>query len=113
MHKLAKVVHFLTHTIRLESDRKETCIIRCMWNVKQGIFAIKIGLFGDCVGGCGCGCACYCGCWLLAFSIPRHSPPGGCATICIMLLMVVVVFVVVAFGCVGVFVVAVHVVVGC
>ena len=42
---------FLTHTIRLESYGKEICIIRCMWNVKHGIFAIKIGFFGDCVGG--------------------------------------------------------------
>ena len=40
---------FSTHTIRLESDGKEICIIRCMWNVKHGIFAIKIGFFG-----CGC-----------------------------------------------------------
>ena len=51
MHKLAQVVHSLTHTIRLESDGKEMCIIRCMWNVKHGILAIKIGLFCDCVGG--------------------------------------------------------------
>ena len=51
MHKLAKVVHFLTNTIRLESDGKEICIIRCMWNVKHGIFPVKIGSFGDCVGG--------------------------------------------------------------
>ena len=49
MHKLAKVVHSLTHTIRLESDGKETYIIRCMW--KHGIFPIKIGSFADCVGG--------------------------------------------------------------
>ena len=51
MHKLAKVVYSLTHTIRLESDGKETYIIRCIWNVKHGIFALKIGLFCDCVGG--------------------------------------------------------------
>ena len=49
MHKLAQVVHSLTHTIGLESDGKETYIIRCMW--KHGIFPIKIGSFGDCVGG--------------------------------------------------------------
>ena len=42
MHNLAKTVHLLTHTIRLESDGKEICIIRCMWNVKHRIFAIKI-----------------------------------------------------------------------
>ena len=47
----SKDCQFLTHTIRLESDGKEICIIRCMWNVKHGIFAIKIGFFGDCVGG--------------------------------------------------------------
>ena len=51
MHKLAKVVHLLTHTIRLESDGKEICIIRCMWNVKQRIIAIEIGMFGYYVGG--------------------------------------------------------------
>ena len=49
MHKLAQVVHSLTHTMRLESDGKGIYIIRCMW--KHGIFPIKIGSFGDCVGG--------------------------------------------------------------
>ena len=42
MHKLAQVVHSLTHTIRLESDGREIGIIRCMWDVKHWIFAIKL-----------------------------------------------------------------------